>query len=168
MRLRLRTLWLVVIALVAGAVLMAMAAQATPASVTTPSDQSQPQQPPRPPGPPGGPGGPQLIERRVMGLDLTSAQLEQIKALGDQERSDSQPYRDQMKQVRDNLVAMLQTGTFDESAVRTLAATEAKAQIEVTVIRVRTEIAVYQLLTADQRAKLVELLKTPPPPGPPR
>ncbi len=164
MKMRLRALWLLAIALVAGAVLMAMAAQATPSPVAAPTDQSTPQQPPPPPRGPGGPGGPDQIERLVFGLDLSATQIDQIKALSDQQRSDSQAYQEQMKQVRDNLRAVVGSGTFDENAVRALANAEAKAQIELTVIRVRTEVAVYQLLNADQRTKLMDLLKNPPRP----
>jgi Spy/CpxP family protein refolding chaperone len=105
---------------------------------------------------PGGPrgGGPGLPFAQ---LDLTEEQKTQIKALHEKARTDSETYHEQLKPVRESLRTAIESSTFDEAAVRALLVKEAQLMTELNVIRTRTENAVYNLLTAEQKTKLAEL-----------
>ncbi len=106
-----------------------------------------------PPGRPGGPGGPGG-GMPLRFLDLTDAQKEQVKAIHEAERARIEPALKQMEEAHKALDAATAKGQFNESQVRAIAATIAQAQTELTVSRARQEAAVYQVLTAEQRAKL--------------
>lgn len=119
------------------------------------------QEPDEPGGPGGqarrGRGGP---ERRLFAqLNLTDAQKEQIKALHQQARTASQPYRDQLKANHEEMKAATANGAFNEEAMRALAAKAAQLNGELRVIDLRTQTAVYNALTPEQKAKLEELRK---------
>jgi Spy/CpxP family protein refolding chaperone len=66
------------------------------------------------------------------------------------------PLFQQQHQVDQQLRQYVQ-GTFDEAKVRTLAAQKAQIQVELTVAETRVHNQMYQLLTADQQAKLKEI-----------
>ncbi len=87
-------------------------------------------------------------------LDLTDAQKAQIKTIHETEQARLEPVLKQLDETRRALKEATVKGQFNESQVRTLAATEAQATIELTVARARTRAAVYQVLTAEQRARL--------------
>jgi Spy/CpxP family protein refolding chaperone len=118
--------------------------------------------------PPGGPGGPPggMDMRLLLQLDLTDAQQQQIKALLDQQRTDLQPYQEQLWQAREAMQAAVEADTFDEAVVRGLAVSEGQATTELSVIRARTQAAISRLLTTEQRAKLAELRQQRRPPAP--
>jgi Spy/CpxP family protein refolding chaperone len=162
---RTRRLWLFGFALVAAAVLMA----APMASAGFSSPRAAVQDPPRPPGPPQPPpplgGGPRGIAHLVTALDLTSAQVEQVKALEETERSSSKTHMEKMREADEGIKAIIESGSFDEAAVRELASGAGAAMVEMRVISARTEAAIYQLLTAEQRTRLAELEKAPKRPG---
>jgi len=154
-----RKLWLLAFALVTAAVLLAVPTSGTGFS----SPRAAVQDPPRPPGPPQPPppfpGGPRGIAQMVRGLDLTSAQLEQVKALDEAERSSSRPYMEKMREADESIKAIIESGSFDEDAVRELASGASAAMVEMRVISAKTEAAIYQLLTAEQRTTLAKLRK---------
>jgi len=159
-----RRLWLFGFALVATAVLTAAPLAGSGLS----SPRAAVQDPPRPPGPPQPPppfgGGPRGIARLVMALNLTSAQLEQVKALEESERSSSKAYMEKMREADESIRTIIESGSFDETAVRELAGNASTAMVEMRVISARTDAAIYQLLTSEQRTKLAELEKATKPP----
>jgi Spy/CpxP family protein refolding chaperone len=165
-----RYLWLVVIAAVVGSALLTATAAASAAAFLGGNDVAVPQEPQGPPPPGigphgrGGPGGRGGLDRMVFELDLTQAQIDQVKALRDAARTASEPFEQQMRKAGDGIRAAIESGSFDEDAVRTLAAGESKANIELRVIGARTDAAILKLLTAEQR----EALKTMRPPHPGR
>jgi periplasmic protein CpxP/Spy len=120
-------------------------------------------------GPPPGPrgGGPQGIERLLFDVDLTPAQLDQIKALASAEREAGAARQEQLREVGDKMRALIEADTFDEVAVRDLAAREAALTAELRVSGARTESAIFQLLTAEQKAALSKL-RDQQPSRPPR
>jgi Spy/CpxP family protein refolding chaperone len=99
----------------------------------------------------------------VFELDLTQAQIDQIKALREAARTASQPYDEQVRKADETIRSAVESGSFDEDAVRTTALAQAKAMAELRVIQARTEAKVLSLLTADQRAALASM--RPPRPG---
>lgn len=54
---------------------------------------------------------------------------------------------------------LIEAPAFDEAAARALAQNMMQVQIEIHLIQARTEAAIYQLLTPEQKAKLAELRK---------
>ena len=121
--------------------------------------------PPPPPGQ-GGPGGPRGEDPMFRELNLTDAQKQQIKTLREKARTDSEAYHDQLEASRDQMRALVEASAFDEAAVRALLAKEAQAETELKQIRIRTDNAIYNVLTAEQKAKLEELRRDHKPPRP--
>jgi Spy/CpxP family protein refolding chaperone len=115
-----------------------------------------------PPPPFGGPGG--LDQRLLDQLSLTNDQQTQISALLDGQRTDAQPIRNELMEARDAIRAVVEASTYDDGAVVAQAVIVGQATAELTVLRARTEAAIYQLLTIEQRAMLAALRKQMGPP----
>ncbi len=162
---KIRGLLIFTVVLMAAVVGLAVVA----ASGTTTVQQAGQGEPSGPPqgGPPPGPGegGPGGIERMASQLNLTSTQREQVKALMASQHDAGAAYQDQLKQIGDEMRSLIEGDTFDEDAARALAAKEAAAMTKLRVIGARTEAAIYQLLTADQKKTLATLRSQIPPPG---
>lgn len=107
----------------------------------------------------GGPGGGNMEDRFARLLSLTDAQKTQIKNLREQAQTASKPYFEQIKPITEQMQKLIEAPAFDEAAARTLAAKMAQVQTEIHIIQAKTEAAIYQLLTPEQRAKLAELRK---------
>jgi Spy/CpxP family protein refolding chaperone len=158
-----------IIALAAFGVLLVLVSDASSNSLPRQDNQQDRRPGGPPPGPPGGPGGPggwggADIEHLAFDLGLTESQIGQIRALRDEARTASQPYEEQVRKAEEGIRTIVESGTFDEQAVRTLAASEASAQIELRVIGARTEAATLALLTDEQRATLAKMQQRPPRP----
>lgn len=144
--------------------------------------------PGRPDGPPGGPGGPGMMRRSHGGpegqrgpggpggegrmfahLNLTDDQKAQAKALHEKAWAESKPYMEQLHALHEQMRHLTESGQFNEEAVRAVASKQAQAEAELTVIRVRTHMAMLNLLTPEQKAKMKEMgerhHRQGPPPG---
>lgn len=117
--------------------------------------------PPGQRGPEGPDGGDKVFER----LNLTEAQKQKIESLREKQHSDSQQYQEQMQSLHEQMRAIVEAGSFDEAAARALIAKESQAMSELNLIRVRTDNAVHNTLTAEQKAKLDELRRNQRRPG---
>jgi Spy/CpxP family protein refolding chaperone len=178
-----RYLWLVALAAVVGSALLTATAAVSAAAILggdsaavgapdlTIGAGQDPQEPPPGFGPRGG-GGPRGpgglrgrggLDRMVFELDLTEAQIEQVKVLREAARTASEPYEQQIGKAEEAIRAAIESGSFDEDAVRTLAAGESKAGTELRVLHARTEAAILKVLTAEQREALKNM--RPPRPG---
>ncbi|MFM8394322.1 MAG: Spy/CpxP family protein refolding chaperone [Acidobacteriota bacterium] len=143
------------------------------AGVSAQWGQGGPQGPPSPPspmGPPGmfgGPGfgGPGLPLRE---LNLTEEQKAKIKAIQDQVREDALAVRDQLRQFAEQRRTIVNADAFNAEAARELATREASFNIDLNVKRMETENSIYNVLTAEQKAKLAELIKNRQAGGPPQ
>lgn len=155
--------------LVAAAVGLAMASTRSGAAGPAHGQDGRPQERHMGP-PPGGPGrgGPGGIEHLLFDIDLTTAQLEQIKTLTAAQRKADAAGHDQLREVGDKMRALVEADTFDEAAVRALAVSEAAITTELRVSSARTEAAVYHVLTAEQKAALSKLRDERPPREPRR
>ena len=108
----------------------------------------------------GGPGrGPNIEERFARVLDLTDTQKAQIKTLREQAQTATKPYFEQIKPLREEMKTLTEAPAFDETAARALAQKMAQIQIEIHLIQAKTESAIAQLLTSEQKAKLDEMHK---------
>ncbi len=102
---------------------------------------------------PGGRGGGGFAFRR---LDLTDAQKEQLKAIHQKAFESSKPYREQLRAIHEEMKAATANGAFNEEAVRAIAARAAQVQVELQVLGVGAKAEAYNILTAEQKAKLAE------------
>jgi len=89
-------------------------------------------------------------------LNLTDAQHEQIKAIMQKERPGMKPLFQQSRQIEQQLRQYAE-GTFDEAKVRPLSTQKAQVEAELTVQKTRIHNEMYQVLTADQQAKMKEI-----------
>ena len=101
---------------------------------------------------------PRLLEQ----LELTDAQKEQIGKLHEKSRADSQTHFDKIKVVQEQLKDAVGEGNFDEALVRQIIARRNQAMTELEIIRLRTDAAIYKILTAEQIARLGVLEKQRP------
>ncbi|MFC4655436.1 Spy/CpxP family protein refolding chaperone [Rheinheimera marina] len=92
---------------------------------------------------------------QLKGLDLTDTQKEQVKTLMEQARA-SMPAKADMQAQHEQLKTLIQAENFDEAAVRTVLQSQQSQRLEAEVSRSRLQHDIYQLLTAEQKAKLAE------------
>lgn len=114
--------------------------------------------------PHGGPhGGGDLFGGGMLGffsdyLDLTDAQQAQIKQIVAKEKPALEPLFKQEMQTHEQMMALIQSGTFDEAKAQAIATqgAQVRAQLEVQHARIANE--AYQVLTADQKTKLAQFI----------
>lgn len=111
-------------------------------------------------GPGGFPGGPRpggplpfLGE-----LDLTDAQKDQIKSIVERSREESKPIVEELRKLQPRKQALVFTGTFDQAATLALVDQEVALQKALTLNQMATQHAVYNVLTAEQKTELAELI----------
>jgi Spy/CpxP family protein refolding chaperone len=102
--------------------------------------------------------------RLLFELDLTAAQLEQVKSQMEAEREAAAPYHETLRGLHEQMRAAVESGAFDEEAVRAIAVKEAAATAELRVIGARTQSAIFGLLTDDQKKAMAEARDDQPPP----
>lgn len=98
-------------------------------------------------------GGGQMFRN----LDLTDAQKEQMKTIGQSSREKMKPIMEQMKANRDQLQQLTSGGNFDEGSVQALAAQQGTLTAQMIVEKERTKAAMFALLTTEQKAKAAEM-----------
>jgi Spy/CpxP family protein refolding chaperone len=91
-------------------------------------------------------------------LNLTDAQQTQIKQIMDKEKSTMHPLYQQMGQSRQAMRQLVQSGNFDEAKAREIATQQAQNMIELEVQKARVESEMFQVLTPDQKSKMVEFM----------
>ena len=107
------------------------------------------------PGGPGGPlgrGGPGGFGPMLGGVELNDDQRARAKEIVDSHREEQAALASRAMAAHDALEAAIGGDTFDESTVRTLAATAASIDADVAVARARVFAEVFQILTPDQQA----------------
>ena len=146
-------------ALMAGAVIFAVAQDG-------PGQQRRPPQPPPPP-----PMGVPPIEHLAQALNLTEAQVTELKPFLDSERQTVDALMKRLGDLHKQLDDATRDGHFDEAQVRGIATQMAQAQADLMVEHERLKAKIYNALTPEQRARMEELHKRGGPhdgrPGPP-
>ena len=89
-------------------------------------------------------------------LDLSDAQKAQMKSILEKEHPTLKPLMQQVHQAEQQL-RQYEQGAYDEAKVRALATQQAQTMVELTVQKTRVHSELFQLLTADQQAKLKTL-----------
>lgn len=114
-------------------------------------------------------GGPPSIGRMVQHmageLALTDAQKASIEQIVTENRAADGAGHEADRALMEQLKLQGTDGTFDEAAVRSIAAQLANRHTEQIVARERTKAQIFGVLTADQRAKLIEKLEKGGPHG---
>lgn len=103
--------------------------------------------------------GEHVLARMTEALDLSAEQQEKVKAIMDEHRSKVAPLRQSLDESRDQLRQLGKADTFDETAVRRLAAGQAAAKAELMVERARMQSQIHALLTPEQREMAEEKLE---------
>ena len=91
-------------------------------------------------------------------LDLNEAQQQQIQEIVEQERTEMESNRQKMHEFHEQMRALLESDSFDEAAVRSLAESQAKLKTEAFVARAKVKNQIFQLLNSEQQ-ELAEKLK---------
>lgn len=91
-------------------------------------------------------------------LDLTDAQQAQIKQIVAKEKPALEPLFKQEMDTHEQMMTLIQSGTFDEAKAQAIATqgAQVRAQLEVQHARIANE--AYQVLTADQKSKLAQFI----------
>jgi Spy/CpxP family protein refolding chaperone len=86
-------------------------------------------------------------------LNLSDDQRAQMKAVMQKERPTMKPLMQQLHQMHQQL-KQYEEGTYDEAKVQALVAQQAQTMVQVRVQKTRIHNEMFQLLTADQQAKM--------------
>jgi protein CpxP len=84
-------------------------------------------------------------------LDLSDAQQTQIRTIHEQERAAMEETKEQLRAGHEQMRTLLESDTFDEAAIRSLAQIQASLKTEMLVSRAKVRHTVFQLLTAEQQ-----------------
>jgi Spy/CpxP family protein refolding chaperone len=98
-----------------------------------------------------------IFERHADRLHLDDATREKIRALAADGREASQPQRDALRDLHDQLHALLSNDAPDADAVMAKAEEIGRAETELKKQRLRTMLAIRALLSTDQRRELVRI-----------
>lgn len=152
--------FIIALALLACAVVLA-AAQNGPGGNNRQGQQQGAPPPPPPPPPFGVPD----IEHLTKVLNLTDAQVAQLKPFLDTERTTIDALMKKMGDEHKQLEDATANGQFDEAQVRSLAGQQAQTMVELIVEQERVKAKIYNTLTPEQRVKAEELHKRGGPHG---
>jgi periplasmic protein CpxP/Spy len=109
------------------------------------------------PGGPGGPGrGPGGAMGLLRGLDLTDAQKDQVKTIMQSHQEERKALGDRARTAHQALQAAITAETVDEALIRQRSADVAAVDADMAVADARVHAEVWQILTAEQKAKAKE------------
>jgi periplasmic protein CpxP/Spy len=91
-------------------------------------------------------------------LDLTDAQRAQMKQTLAAEKPSLEPLIQQEEQSHQQMLQLIQSGSFDEAKAQSIATQESQTHIQLEVQKARIHSELYQLLSSDQKAKLGQFL----------
>lgn len=89
-------------------------------------------------------------------LNLSEQQKAQLKVIREKEAVELKPIHDQLRNLQDALICQAEGANFDENAVKGMVNQESQLLAEMNLIRLKTQNAVFNLLTPDQKARLAE------------
>lgn len=91
-------------------------------------------------------------------VDLTEAQRTQIHQIFDSGKSTMKPLFEQAHQNHEAMTQLITGGNFDEAKAQALASQSAQIQSQIELEHAKLSSQAYQLLTADQKTKMNEIL----------
>lgn len=93
-------------------------------------------------------------------LDLTDAQVAQIKQIRGDQHAKMQATHAQMKSIHEQMQAAIAADSFDEAKVQALIAQQQQIQAAEMLEHAREMNAIYKVLNPQQKAKAVKLFST--------
>ncbi len=109
-------------------------------------------------GGPMGQGGPMgMLPMLPREIQLTDAQRDQVRSIADTHRDEWKALADRARSAHDALNNAVTAETVDETTIRAKSADVAAVEGDMAVARAHAHAEVWQILTADQKAKLKEL-----------
>lgn len=100
--------------------------------------------------------GERFLGRMSKGLELSTEQQAQVKAILENHHSKVAPLRQNLAANRDQWQQAVKAEAFDEAAVRNLAAGQAATKTELMVERARMQHQIHALLTPEQQKLAAE------------
>lgn len=91
-------------------------------------------------------------------LDLTAAQQTQMKETLAREKPALKPLMDQEFQSHQQMMQLIQSGSFDEAKAQQIATQGSAAHIQMEVQKARIHAELYQMLTPEQKTKMNQFL----------
>jgi protein CpxP len=91
-------------------------------------------------------------------LDLSDAQLAQIKQIIAKDKPSLEPLFKQEMQRRQQMMQMIQGGNFDEAKAQAIATQGAQVHAQLEVEHARIASQAYQVLTPEQKTKLTQFI----------
>ena len=113
-----------------------------------------------------GPAEGHRMQRMAIVLGLSTEQQTQIEKIMENERQTVAPLLDQLRTSREELRKAALASTFDEAAVRNIAAAQASTRTELIVARAHTRNLIHAVLTPEQQALAEKLRLARGPRGP--
>lgn len=105
-----------------------------------------------------GQGGPMgMLPMLPREIQLTDAQRDQVRSIADTHRDEWKALADRARSAHDALNNAVTAETVDETTIRAKSADVAAVEGDMAVARAHAHAEVWQILTADQKAKLKEL-----------
>jgi len=92
-------------------------------------------------------------------LNLTDDQRTQMKSIMSKEKPTLSPLFKQLGATQSQIRQLSMSDNFDEAKVRDLATQQQQTMTELTVQKARVQSELYQVLTADQKAKLAQMMQ---------
>src|SRR5262245_9860918 len=111
---------------------------------------------------PGGPGrgGPMgMLPMLARELNLTDAQKDQIKAIGESHREEWKALADRGRSAHEALQQAVTAETVNEAVIRQKGAEVAAVEADLAVARARANAEVFRILTPEQKAQALEQAK---------
>ncbi|MDP9161372.1 MAG: Spy/CpxP family protein refolding chaperone [Acidobacteriota bacterium] len=91
-------------------------------------------------------------------LDLTASQQTQMKDTLAKEKPALKPLMEQEFQSHQQMMQLIQSGSFDEAKAQQIAVQESATHIQLEVQKARIHAELYQMLTPDQKTKMNQLM----------
>ena len=91
-------------------------------------------------------------------LNLTEDQHAQIKQIFQNEKGNIHPLMQQEFQAHQQMMQLITSGTFDEAKATAIASQEAQTHMQIEVEHAKIGSQIYQLLSADQKAKVADMM----------
>jgi len=91
-------------------------------------------------------------------LNLTDDQKAQIKQIFQTEKPNMKPLMQREHAAHMEMVQLITSGTFDQSKAAAIAGQESQTHMQIEVEHARIASQIYQLLSADQKAKVADLI----------
>ena len=116
-------------------------------------------------GPPHGGGGlpPFILDK----LNLTAEQKDQIEAFQANSLDAGKEFFEKVRTSDEQLRTMVEAGSFNEENARQILNSKAAAMTELELLRLRTDAAIFDILTTEQKAQLAQFKNQRPPMPPP-